>query len=208
MATDFFTADTLTLKGLCTSSSNFANGGAGSRGDRSSARTLGHLTDENVSADLDDESVQIAFLLRSRDTRYVSSFDTVSTAPVLRTRIRTPNANAHAERFVRTIRTECLEQLPILNALHLERVLRTCRRHSNDHRPDHGISQETPGAGSATRLPAPPPSVGDADQPIPNRRRRIHRHDRLGGMARIDFRTLGETSHANAATRELSITIS
>jgi len=42
---------------------------------------------------------------------------------------RTPNANAYAERFVRTIRSECLDHLLIVNARHLERVLRTYARH-------------------------------------------------------------------------------
>jgi putative transposase len=65
----------------------------------------------NVTGDLEDEGVQFAFLLRDRDTKYASSFDTIFTgagAQVLRTPYRTPNANAHAERFVRTVRAEYL----------------------------------------------------------------------------------------------------
>jgi putative transposase len=187
VATDFFTVDTLTLKGLYVLF--FIELG------RRRVWIKG-VTDHphgawvtqqarNVTAGLDDEGVQIAFLLRDRDTKYVSSFDTVfdgSGAQVLRTPFRTPNANAHAERFVRTIRAECLDHLLILNARHLERVLRTYLRHYNGHRPHQGISQEIPGASSGTRLTASPPSLGDADQPNPNRRRRIHRHDRLGGL--------------------------
>jgi hypothetical protein len=62
----------------------------------------------NVTDDLQGEGIQIEFLLRDRDMKYVSSFDNVFTgagAQVLRMPYRTPNANAHAERFVRTIRT-------------------------------------------------------------------------------------------------------
>jgi hypothetical protein len=58
----------------------------------------------NATGDLEHEGVAVKFLLRDRDTKYVSSVDTVFTgagAQVLRTPFRTPNANAHAERFVR-----------------------------------------------------------------------------------------------------------
>jgi hypothetical protein len=94
-----------------------------------------------VTADIDDQGIEIKFLLRDRDTKYVASFDTVFTgggAQVLRTPFRTPNANAHAERFVRTIRSESLDHLLILNRHHLTRVLRSYVRHYNDHRPHQG----------------------------------------------------------------------
>ena len=189
VATDFFTVDTLTLKRLyvlffielgrrrvwITGVTDHPHGAWVTQQAR------------NVTGDLEDEGVKVEFLIRDRDTKYVSNFDTVfagAGAQVLRTPYRTPNANAHAERFVRTIRAECLDQLMIVNACHLERVLRTYLRHYNGHRPHQGISQQIPGAGSGTRLTAPPPSLSDTDQPHHGRRRRrrIHRHDRLGGL--------------------------
>ena len=135
----------------------------------------------NATSELEGEGVEVNFLLRDRDTKYVASFDTVFTgggARVLRTPFRTPNANAHAERFVRTVRAECLDHLLIVNARHLERVLRTFVRHYNGHRPHQGISQELPGAASGTRVTMSPPSLGDSDKP----HSRIHRRDRLGGV--------------------------
>jgi putative transposase len=183
VATDFFTVDTLTLKQLYVLF--FIELG------RRRVWITG-VTDHpvgawvtqqarNVTCDLDDEGVKIEFLLRDRDTKYVSSFDTVFTgagAQVLQTPFRTPNANANAERFVRTIRAECLDHLLILNAHHLERVLRSYLRHYNGRRPHQGISQEIPGAVSGTRVTALPPSLGTTDQSRP----RIRRHDRLGGL--------------------------
>jgi putative transposase len=183
VATDFFTVDTLTLKRLyvlffielgrrrvwITGVTDHPVGA----GVTQQAR--------NVTGDLDDEGVKIEFLLRDRDTKYVSSFDTVFTgagAQVLQTPFRTPNANAHAERFVRTIRAECLDHLLILNARHLERVLRSYIRHYNGHRPHQGISQEIPVAVSGTGVTASPPLLGATDQPRP----RIRRRDRLGGL--------------------------
>ena len=182
--TDFFTVDTLTLKRLYvlffielgrrrvwfTGVTDHPHGAWVTQQAR------------NVTGDLEDEGIQVDFLLRDRDTKYVSSLDTVFTgagAQVLRTPFRTPNvrgpsswpwtpnANAHAERFVRTIRTECLDHLLIVNARHLERVLRSYLRHYNGHRPHQGISQEIPGAGSGTRLTASPPSLDDTDRPDP-----------------------------------------
>jgi putative transposase len=187
VATDFFTVDTLTLKRLyvlffieldrrrvwITGVTDHPHGAWVTQRAR------------NVTGDLEDEGVHIEFTLRDRDTKYVSSFDTVFTgtgAAVLRTPYRTPNANAHAERFVRTIRAECLDHVLIVNARHLERVLRTYLRHYNGHRPHQEISQETPGAGSETRVTASRPSIGDTDQPHPHRPPRIRRNDRLGGL--------------------------
>jgi transposase InsO family protein len=187
VATDFFTVDTLTLKRLYVLF--FIELG------RRRVWITG-VTDHphaawvtqqarNITRDLEDEGVQIEFLLRDRDTKYVSSFDTVFTsggAQVLRTPFRTPNANAHAERFVRTVRTECLDHLLIVNARDLERILRTYLRHYNGHRPHQGISQQIPRAGSGTRVTGSQPSLGESDQPHSRRFPRIHRHDRLGGL--------------------------
>src|ERR1019366_8048870 len=86
----------------------------------------------NVVSDLDDAGITAKFLVRDRDTKYVAGFDEVFSsggAEVLKTPYRTPNANAFAERFVRTVRSECLDHLLIVNRGHLERVLRGYVRH-------------------------------------------------------------------------------
>ena len=101
----------------------------------------------NVTADLDDAGIRVRFLLRDRDTTYVNGFDEVFAsvgAEILQTSYRTPNANAHAERFVRTVRSECLDHLLIVNERHLERVLRSDCCHSNSHRPLRGSAKECP----------------------------------------------------------------
>jgi transposase InsO family protein len=63
---------------------------------------------------------------------------------ILKTPFRTPNANAFAERFVRTVRSECLDHLLIVNEAHLKRVLRSYACHYNGHRPHQALSQEIP----------------------------------------------------------------
>ena len=54
---------------------------------------------------------------------------------MIRTPVQAPNANAYAERWVRTVRAECLDRILILGRRHLEHVLRIYRSHYNEPRP-------------------------------------------------------------------------
>jgi putative transposase len=72
------------------------------------------------------------FLIHDRDTKFAHAFDEIFRTEgisLIRTPIQAPNANAHAERWVRTLRAECLDRILILDRRHLERVLRAYRRH-------------------------------------------------------------------------------
>jgi transposase InsO family protein len=74
------------------------------------------------------------FLIRDRDSKYTGTFDEVFGSGGIRlvkTPVRAPQANAIAERFVRTVRAECLDWLLIVNRRHLERVLRVFVEHYN-----------------------------------------------------------------------------
>ena len=138
----------------------------------------------NVTADLADAEITARFLVRDRDTKYVGSFDEVfkaEGAKVLRTPFRTPNANAFAERFVRTVRSECLDHLLVVNDAHLERILRSYARHYNGHRPHQGLAQEIPAPESRAPLRVVPTSVS-RHRHLRRHQQRIHRHDRLGGL--------------------------
>jgi len=134
----------------------------------------------NVARDLDDAGVDPKFLIRDRDTKYVASFDEICRsegARILKTPFRTPNANAYAERFVRTIRSECLDHLLVVNAGHLERILHSYAKHYNTYRPHQGISQQVP----------VPTLLSSMLTAIPRRpshahRQQVRRRDRLGGL--------------------------
>ena len=68
----------------------------------------------------------VRFLIRDHDRRFTDSFDAVFTAQnirIVRTPVHVREANGIAERFVRTVRSECLDWLLIVNARHLERTL-------------------------------------------------------------------------------------
>jgi transposase InsO family protein len=111
-------------------------------------------------------------LIRDRDAKFTAAFDHVFTADgiqVIRTPVRAPKANAYAERWVRTVRTECPDWLLIRNRRHLERVLAVYVEHYNSARPHRSLDLQTP-------LPASPllASTGRVEQ--------IHRVDRLGGL--------------------------
>ena len=86
---------------------------------------------------------------------------------VIKTPVRSPRANAFAERWVRTVRTECLDWILILGHRHLERVLREYVEHYNRRRPHRGIDLDVPTGGVVPT----PPSLHHVD-----------RHDVLGGL--------------------------
>jgi transposase InsO family protein len=90
--------------------------------------------------------------------------------PGIRTPVRAPKANAIAERFVGTVRRECLDWLLIANRRHLQRVLAEFVGHYNGHRPHRALGLAPP----EPRRPAPPVRMPPAVS--------IHRHDRLGGL--------------------------
>jgi hypothetical protein len=80
----------------------------------------------------------VRFLIRDRDQKFTDRFDGVFLSDgiqIIRTPFRAPQANGVAERFVRTVRSECLDWLLVLNAAHLEGVVRVFMEHYNGHRP-------------------------------------------------------------------------
>jgi len=103
----------------------------------------------NFTSDLEDAGhrFRFRFLIRDRDTKFTASFDEVFRAvgiSAIRTPVRSPKANAFTERFVRTVREDCLDHLLIYSMCHLESVLGTYVRHYNDSRPHRGRKLPTP----------------------------------------------------------------
>lgn len=110
------------------------------------------------------------FLIRDRDSKFTRDFDAVFTSEgitIIKTPIRAPKANAIAERFVRTVRGECLDWLLIMNRHHLERVLRVFVDHYNTHRPHRSLNlSHRPSRASRSSVSCahqPPPSSGASD---------------------------------------------
>jgi Integrase core domain len=91
----------------------------------------------------------VRFFVRDRDAKLTRAFDDVfgsDHADVLITPVPAPHANAYAsaERWIRTVRAECLDWLLIVGRSHLEQVLRVCVKHYNAHRPHRALGLEAP----------------------------------------------------------------
>jgi putative transposase len=133
------------------------------------------VTQQARNLGLDFAARDVRFLIRDRDSKYSRSFDEVFRSEGIRTvktPVRAPKANAIAERFVRTVRSECLDWLLILNRCHLERALRIYVDHYNTQRPHRAL---------------------ELCPPEPERKARsggskIRRRDRLGGLIHEYYR--------------------
>jgi putative transposase len=132
----------------------------------------------NLVMRLDDERVRIRFLIRDRDSKFTASFDEVLRSEgirVIKAPVRAPRARAHAERWVESLRRECLDRLLILGRRHLERVVHVYAQHYNEHRPHRSRDQRPP-------LAKPPPIDGPAPSNVLLQLDRLRRRDRLGGL--------------------------
>jgi transposase len=101
----------------------------------------------NFLINLADRPAQFSFLIRDRDSKFTGVFDAVFASEsirILRTPVRTPQANAIAERWVGTVRRELLDRMLILNRRHLTAVLTEYVAHFNHHRPHRALSQAAP----------------------------------------------------------------
>jgi putative transposase len=86
-------------------------------------------------------------LIRDRDTKFTRAFDDVFGSEgiqVIRTPVRAPKANAYAERFVRTVRQECLDWTLTRGRRHLQTVLDDYVGHYNPHRPHRSLDLAPP----------------------------------------------------------------
>jgi transposase InsO family protein len=101
----------------------------------------------NLLMDLGERAGRFKFLIRDRDSKFTTAFDEVfagNGTRVITTPVRSPRANAFAERFVGTLRRECLDHVLVLGEQHLRKVLAEYARHYNGHRPHQGLKQEPP----------------------------------------------------------------
>jgi transposase InsO family protein len=124
-----------------------------------------------ISAAMDDAGLVVQYLIRDRDTKFTRSFDDVwgaVGARIVRTPPRTPVANAFSERWVGSVRRECLDHLLITGRHHLAVVVGDYVRHYNQHRPHRSLS---------LRAPMPRP-----EQECPVAHTDIRRRDLVGGL--------------------------
>ena len=129
------------------------------------------VTQQARNLALDARVSPVRFLIRDRDAKFSRSFDQVirsEGARVIVTPIQAPNANAHAERVIETMRAECLDWTLVLGRRHLDRTLRTYVEHYNRQRPHRALGLAPPRAEARDPIPVSPPDV--------------RRRDLLGGL--------------------------
>jgi putative transposase len=101
----------------------------------------------NLAADLGDRGDSLR-LVRDRDSKVTAAFDAVFAAldiEVIKTPFRAPRANAYAERWIGTLRRECLDRLLVVNKHHLARVIeQNVEQNYNTHRPHRSLGQRPP----------------------------------------------------------------
>jgi putative transposase len=129
----------------------------------------------NVLMELDDREQQVRFLIHDRDAKFPRAFDALLASEnvrVIRTPVQAPNANARMERWVGSVRRECLDRLLIVGCRQLERVLRLYVRHYNRGRPHRALDLKPPD--SSARSPVRSESTPQTLQ--------VSRRDLLGGL--------------------------
>ena len=101
----------------------------------------------NLLMDLGERAGRFKFLVRDRDSKFTGVFDDVlvgNGVRIIRIPPRSPRANSFAERYVGTLRRECLDHLLIYGEQHLRRILAEYSRHYNGHRPHQSREQRPP----------------------------------------------------------------
>ncbi|MBK8022632.1 MAG: transposase [Chloroflexi bacterium] len=123
---------------------------------------------------LPEQQQRFTHLIRDNDGKYGAAIDAVFASEgieVVHTLVRASRANAYAERWVRSVREECLDRVIILNPAHLKYVLHEYERFFNTARPHQGIGQ---------KIPDPPLEVSSGGQ--------VRRRDLLGGVLHDYYR--------------------
>ena len=129
----------------------------------------------NLLMQLDDQGVRPRYLIRDRDSKFTRDFDEVFRTQgirVIKAPLQAPNARAHAERWIGTLRRECLNRLLIFGRRQLECVLADYTVHYNEHRPHRALDQRPPASKALNRSQRPAERHPARSDPPPRPARR------------------------------------
>ena len=114
---------------------------------------------------IEERLENVRFLLHDRDTKFSGPFGALIRSEgvrVIKTPLRAPQANAVAERWVRTVRNECLDHVLVFGRRHLEQILRGYVAHFNAERPHRSLALVPP-AGAHEARGSPPAEIRRRD---------------------------------------------
>jgi transposase len=120
------------------------------------------MTQQARNLAIEERLEHTRFLIHDRDTKFCGPFDTIIRSEgvrVIETPLQAPKANAIAERWVRTVRNDCLDHLLIVGRRHLEQILRVYLKHYNGARPHRSLSLATPAGQPPAARGSPPAQV-------------------------------------------------
>lgn len=127
----------------------------------------------NMAMIFDQESVKPKYLLRDHDSKFVKEFDAILASEGIEVKpvgVRAPNQNAVAERFVQTVKGECLDWFCVFGEAHLRYILGEFLAHYHRARPHQGLGNVPPDA-------PPQPENGE-----PRALAGVRCEERLGGL--------------------------
>jgi putative transposase len=134
----------------------------------------------NASMQMQDWNLPCDYLIIDLDSKYTNSFDAVfeaEDAEILRVDPSAPNLNAYAERWVRTLRAECLDHFLICGESHLRHVVNEFVEHYNHERPHQGVGN------------VPLPDAGESEPSVlPFPAGEVRCRERLGGLLKHYYR--------------------
>ncbi len=139
----------------------------------------------NLLMACEDFGVAPRFVLHDRDKLLAWDFDAVLTGAegkVVKMPFRAPDANAHAERWVRSVTGECLDHLILFGMSSLQRALRIYRDFFNGHRPHQGIDNQVPEHRATGEM------LRDCADGTPDEDLAVEREQSLGGLLNSYYR--------------------
>ena len=122
-----------------------------------------------------DQPEPAKYLVCDRDTKFTEQFRSMLDSEgveIVQTAVRAPNQNAYAERFVQTIKTECLDQFIVLGEKHFRHIIHEFVAHYHTERPHSGLGGLPP---MRQETPDRVECIGPEDVVV---------HERLGGLLR------------------------
>ena len=97
--------------------------------------------------DLGERAAQFRFLIRDRDSKFTAAFDDVlagNGVRIIKAPVRSPRANSYAERYVGTLRRECLDHVIVLNEAFLDRHVRSFLAYYHESRTHLSLAKDAP----------------------------------------------------------------